>query len=751
MSGAVAEYIRSAFKEQNVTGLLFGIHIDLNAKNEHADVYVAIDKDTIYILEGQEQVKKTDGAKRLKTIFVPSGIQSFKLEQLGELKAERMISTGRLISKHEDTEKIILSFSIGLTVAIEKLIKAISNIREGKDVTADIHQDEDIFCPKCGLRYPEPERKICPKCLNKMSISVRLMSFFKDYSAKIVMVVLAMLGTTAFSIISPYVGTKLFLDEVLTIGGKYYGAVLMFILILFLVRFLGLILGIVHSLILAKTVPWIVYDLKLKIFTAMQHLSVGFYTSKQTGSLMDRVNRDSNNIYWFFVDGLPYVLVNIFTFTAIIVMMCIQNLKLALITLFILPTCIVMFKLLFSVFRRMHHKFWVYNSHMSSLVSDSLNGQRVIKVFAREDDENQRFAGIGAKLSAVEVKSINIGFTAFPLIYLYLFLGQVVITAIGGIMVINGEITLGTLLTFFAYLSMLYGPIEFMSWVSNWWSRCVDSAQRVFEIIDAKPDVVEPDNPVILKDIKGDIVVEGVKFSYEPAVPILKDMSLEITGGHMLGIVGKTGAGKTTIANLIARLYDVGEGRITIDGVDVRQLSLKQLRENIGIVSQEMYLFIGSIADNIRYAKPDATIEEVIAAAKAASAHDFIMNLPDAYETRVGAGGQDLSGGERQRLSIARTIIQNPKILILDEATAAMDVETEMNIQKSLNSLKEGRTTIAIAHRLSTLRDAERLAVINDGKVVESGTHDELMIKMGEYHKLYTIQMEALKVINMDA
>ena len=226
-------------------------------------------------------------------------------------------------------------------------------------------------------------------------------------------------------------------------------------------------------------------------------------------------------------------------------------------------------------------------------------------------------------------------------------------------------------------------------------------------------------------------------------------MNFSVKAGQMLGIVGKAGAGKSTIVNLIARLYDVKEGYIKIDGINVKDILLKQLRRNVGLVSQEIYLFMGTIADNIRYAKPEATIEEVVSAAKAASAHEFIMKLPDAYETKIGAGGQDLSGGEKQRLSIARTIIQNPKILILDEATAAMDTITERNIQESLAKLKTGRTTIAIAHRLSTLRDADMLAVISDGRVVEFGTHSELISKKGEYFKLFSMQAEALKHIGV--
>jgi len=454
---------------------------------------------------------------------------------------------------------------------------------------------------------------------------------------------------------------------------------------------------------------------------------------------------------WFFVDGVPYVIVNVITFAGVIALMCVLSWKLAIVCIVILPAAIGMFRLLWSVFRRFHHKNWVYSSQLNSMVSDSVNGQRVIKAYAREDDESRRFSDMGGKLADVDIRTLQTEYTAFPLIYLFMFLGQVIITAIGGMMVLNREITIGTLLSFIAYLSMLYGPLEFMSWVSNWWARCVDSAQRVFEIIDAEPDIAEPAEPVILEQVKGDVEMRGVRFEYDPATPVLKGIDLSVQAGKMLGIVGKTGAGKSTVANLIARLYDVTEGSVTVDGVNVKQLSLAQLRQSIGIVSQEIYLFIGTIADNIRYAKPEASLEDVIRAAKAASAHDFIMQLPDAYETKVGAGGHELSGGEKQRLSIARTILQDPRILILDEATAAMDTETEAKIQLALTGLQSGRTTIAIAHRLSTLRDADSLAVISGGKVVESGTHKELLMKKGEYQKLYAIQLEGLKVINMDS
>jgi ATP-binding cassette subfamily B protein len=522
------------------------------------------------------------------------------------------------------------------------------------------------------------------------------------------------------------------------------------VLVIIAVKAVTVAFNVLYSYVLARTIPWIIYDLKLRIFEAMQRLSVGFYTSKRTGALMNRVSRDANNIYWFFVDGLPFVLVNLLLFSGILVLMFVLSWQLALICCTIIPVAVMMFRILNKIFRRFHHKNWVYNSQMNSMVSDSVNGQRVIKAFAREQHEADRFSVLGGKQAGVETQAMNLGFTAFPLIYLFMFIGQVVVTFVGGVMVVEGKLTLGTLLTFTAYLGMLYGPLEFMSWVSNWWARCMDAAQRVFEIIDSKADVEEAANPVKLETVNGEIEVKDVWFQYDPATPVLKGMSLSVPAGKTLGIVGKTGVGKSTLANLIARLYDTNEGTITVDGVNVRDMELAQLRSSIGIVSQDIYLFIGSIADNIRYARPNASIEEVIWAAKLASAHEFIVNLPDGYETRVGAGGQDLSGGEKQRLSIARTIIQNPKILILDEATAAMDTETEGKIQQALNKLQTGRTTIAIAHRLSTLKDADSLAVIDKGKVVETGTHDELMRLKGEYHKLYSIQMEGLKVISMD-
>jgi len=749
MNQKIPSYIAEILKKNSIDAdkikaMCYG---DLDEDENICDIYYLLDDSALHIIKGIEEIKPLKrSAKRITTGFTLKAYESLPVSAIKKLKIDRLISTTQLIGECADDEDMLLigTFSLGLTKKLEQFCKAFDAVKEGKEVEDGI-PDEETNCPKCGMRYPEEGRKVCPNCSSKLSVSARLFGFFGDYWKKVLAVVFVMLLSTCFNLVSPYLGTKLLFDEVLTEGGRLFGMVLGTVIVIFIVKLIGTLLGILYSYVLANIVPWIVYDIKMKIFTAMQRLSTSYYTSKQTGSLMTRVNRDSNNIYWFFVDGLPYVIVNSLTFIGIAAIMIWMSWELALITVIAIPVVMVIFKLMWSTFRNLHHRIWVHDSNLSSLVSDTLNGQRVIKAFAKEDQELSRFDVHSKNLAGAEVNLANVENTAFPLVYLLMFASQVIVTAFGGVMVLNGEITIGTLLTFISYLTMLYGPLEFMSWVSNWWSRCIDSAQRVFEIIDAKPDVEESEHPVDVDSIKGEIEFENVIFEYEPARPVIKGMSIHIKPGEMLGIVGKAGAGKSTMANLMARLYDPTEGIVRIDGIDIKELPMKLIRKSIGVVSQEIYLFIGSIADNIRYANPEATMEEVIAAAKAAGAHDFIMKLPDAYETRIGAGGQDLSGGERQRLSIARTIIQNPKILILDEATAAMDTETERKIQDSINDLKVGRTTIAIAHRLSTLRDADQLAVVLDGKIVEKGTHNELLKQKGEFYKLYTIQVEALK------
>ncbi|MBO5463335.1 MAG: ABC transporter ATP-binding protein [Clostridia bacterium] len=748
--------VKDILEKENLdtSSVIFSLKTDMCGAEEYGDVYIFFDEKGIYTAEIEEPIKPKKNKKKLD--FKPKLLKltSIPIDEIDEVFAEQYLATGQLTYTCKGEYYSLGYFSIGLLERADNFRRIFNAFKQNKDHEQYLNNDTGNACEKCGTPIPKG-LKYCKDCVDKKSTVKRLFSFFGDVKWKMIFMICAVLFSSAINLILPKFSTQKLYDEVLNTSNTLgYDALLKG---LFSVVLTMAALKITHQLftlfyqyIVAGILPEVVYGIKLKIFKAMQSLSVGFYTHKQTGSLMDRVTRDANNIYWFFVDGFPYLIANAVTVAGLIVIMFFTSAKLTLTILSATVFILVLYPIVNKKFRKLHHRVWVQNSRLTSKVSDNINGHRIIKAFSKENDELDEFGKISSGLLNAEIKSANTESTVFPILSILIYLISAVVLGYGGILcIVHKEITVGELLTFVVYLQMLQAPIEFLSWVTTWWARCVDSAQRVFEIMDTEPDVKDKDNPIILDDFKGSVELQELQFEYEPAHPIIKNLSLKIEAGEMLGIVGKTGAGKTTISNLIARLYDPKEGVVKIDGIDVKDLSSKQLRRNIGIVSQDIFLFMGTIADNIRYARPDATNDEVIAAAKAASAHSFISKLPDGYETYVGSGGKGLSGGERQRISIARTIIQNPKILILDEATAAMDTETERNIQNSLSQLKSGRTTIAIAHRLSTLRDADKLAVIDEGECIEFGTYEELMEKKGAYYNMFKLQEEALRFIGI--
>lgn len=734
---------------------------DMVAFDRFGDVYVMLDEKGLYLAEFEETVgprpKKKHGGDKHGPAYKPKLRQliAVPMEDADELFTEKNLATGRLTYRKGEEYYNLCWFSLSCLAEADRFRKIFTAVKEGEPYGLYLDEREKTTCPKCGMPLP-PGKTVCPKCSGRRSTVTRLFSFFSEVRGKTAFIIGCILVSSVISIIIPQISTRKLYDEVLNTNGTLgyddaLKALLTVVLTLAALKIATQLFNIFYQYVLAGLLPHVIYGIKLKIFKAMQRLSVGFYTYKQTGSLMERVTRDSNNIYWFFVDGFPYIIVSLVTVIGVVAVMLKTSVKLTLMIISAAAIIFVLYPVFNRIFRRLHHKVWVQNSRLTSKASDNINGHRIIKAFSKEQEEYDEFGDISDKLMNTEIKAANMEATTFPLLSVILYALGAAVLGYGGVLSIKyHELTIGQLLTFVVYLQMLQEPIEFLTWISNWWARCVDSAQRIFEITDTEPDVKDVENPTVLEEFRGEIDMNGVQFEYEPARPIIRNLSLHVGAGEMLGIVGKTGAGKTTISNLIARLYDPQEGTVKIDGVDVKQLASKQLRQNIGIVSQDIFLFMGTIADNIRYARPDASEEEVIAAAKAAAAHDFITKLPDGYETRVGSGGRRLSGGERQRISIARTIIQNPKILILDEATAAMDTETERSIQNSLTALKKGRTTIAIAHRLSTLRDADKLAVIEEGRCIEYGTYRELMEKQGEYYKLFKLQEEALAFIGED-
>lgn len=739
----------------DTSALLYCCRSDMDNDTSYRDVWLCFDCKGLYIAKGKEELK-TDRKGKTKKPDISYTIEeliSIPLEDISGLSTERYLSTGRLLSEENGDNISLTRFSIGLLGKFDTFTKVFNTYKETGEIKIPENTEKDHKCSVCGEPCP-PGKDKCPKCSKTSGTAVRLFKFFGGYIPQITVIIVVMLISSAVTVYIPQLGTRALFDNVLSNpdglpGTELIKALMTLVGSIFGIRLLNTILTVIQQYITATVVPKVTYDIKVKIFAAMQRLSVNYYTSKQTGSLMERVIRDANNIYWFFIEGIPQVIIDTATLAGILIIMFIMCWQLSLIVLIASPLLIAFLIFGDKFFRGLHHRDWLFRSKVSSVVSDNINGQRIIKAFAKEDEEYERFNEINEEYRKAELRLSVSEATLFPIIEIAVILLSATVLGAGGVMVAKGTLSTGTLLSYIVYLELLREPFDFLSWVSNWWSRCADSAQRVFEICDAEPEITEKENAVSFDGLAGEIDINELEFEYEPARPVIKKLSLHVKAGEMLGIVGKTGAGKTTIANLIARLYDAKAGTVKIDNIDVKDLKLDELRRNIGLVSQDIYLFMGTVADNIKYAKPDASMDEIIAAAKAAYAHEFIMKLPDAYETRVGAGGQKLSGGERQRISIARTIIQNPKILLLDEATAAMDTETERNIQFSLNKLKNGRTTIAIAHRLSTLRDADKLAVINDGKIEEYGTFVELINKKGEFYKQYKIQQEALMAVGI--
>lgn len=732
---------------------------DINREMVRCDCYVMCTDSDIIVLSGSVTLSSEPKASvfsRKKTVrkFEILTWDCFELSELSDFKVEEQISSARFTAKNKDGSYILIT-NLSNTYKMDFFTSAryIEQLKKDGKITPDEKaggRRENMFCPKCGSKYIDEERKICPKCMDKNKIIRRTGEFVLKYRFEVITVVAMLILTSALGIISPYISSGFYYDEVLDKAGKFYGEILLVLGIIIGTRILSLIINMVHNIVTSIIAAKLVYDLKKVIFGSIERLSLSFFTNRQTGGLMTQVTRDSNTIYWFFCDGLPYYLVNIVQVIVVFILMLIMNPVLTLFTVVTVPLLILSMNFLFTRMDKLHAKRWTRSRQMNSILSDILSGMRVVKAFSKEKDETVRFDRSSRNLAEIEEETSVFGTMAFPAVRLLFYISNLIVLGVGGWMVIKDQMTYGTLLVFISYMNMVLSPLNSFIDMVYQFTDSLNAMSRLIEIMDAKPDVVEADNPVHLTNCSGCVEFKNVDFSYDKTRKVIDNVSFKVDAGQALGIVGHTGAGKSTLANLLIRLYDVTSGEITIDGVNVKDIAFDDLRQNVAIVSQETYLFMGTILDNIKYARPEASETEVIEAAKIAGAHDFIIKLPDAYSTMIGFGYKDLSGGERQRISIARAILRNPKILILDEATAAMDTETERKIQNALEKLSVGRTTIMIAHRLSTLRDADKLIVIENGKVPESGTHLELLSQKGIYFNLYKLQLEAMKNIGIE-
>ena len=705
---------------------------DLNARYDEQETVLVATKENLFISDG----------KQTKT---------YALTDLQKPTIEEKIGTCALVAEYQGKKRVLATMTNSRKQECRLFVKYLHMQMDKGEITVD-EKDfrQEQFCPKCHRRYPDPNRKVCPDCMDKASIVGRFLTLAKKFKGQIALALAAMAITSVLGIVSPYLSTSFFYDQVLDIRGTFYGDLLFVVTLMLTTQIVTILLTMFSDIITAKVSAKIIYDLKCTIFDSIRRLSMRFFTGRQTGGLMTQINSDSNGIYWFFVNGFPTFFSSIIQVVAVFILMMAIDIPLAIVSLLPLPFY------LYAVARVIKHQRWLHarsyarNRSMNSVLSDSLNGVRVVKAFAREKEETHRFNHYSEQASEMTKKITYYHNTRFPGLNLLIYLSTLIVWSVGGWMAMKGQITYGTLMVFISYVGILNGPMFSFVNMSDAFTRCVNGMQRLFEIADASPDVLESEHPVAMPEIRGEVEFRNVDFSYEKGRKTLEGISFKIEAGHSLGIVGHSGAGKSTLANLLIRLYDVDSGGIYIDGVNVKDMAFEDLRRCVSIVSQETYLFAGTVLENIAYANPEASKEDVIHAARIAGAHDFIMRLPNGYQTKIGFGYQDLSGGERQRVSIARAILKNPKILILDEATAAMDTATERTIQEALERLSENRTTIMIAHRLSTLRNADSLIVIEKGKMPETGTHVELLKQKGIYYRLYQLQLSALKNIGVE-
>ncbi len=676
-----------------------------------------------------------------------------------QFKSEYIYQPGLKLAQHDhagvarlelfadDNRVAVWHYTLAHDIAAKRLIKQFE-LKLNQALTGQIFDSEDAtICPKCQELIPVSEEE-CPTCSRSIDAPpstwtlFRLWRFAKPYQWQLLAGFMLMLASTAATLVPPYLTIPL-MDKVL-IPYQNGAPIDMHMVTLLLLGLFGSALlawglGWAKTYILALVSERIGADLRTITYDHLLKLSLEYFGGKRTGDLMARIGSESDRICVFLSLHLLDFATDVLMIAMTAGILISINAKLALVTLLPLPFIAWMIHIVRDRLRTGFEKIDRVWSEVSNVLADTIPGIRVVKAFAQERREAARFREANQHNLAVNDRINKIWSLFSPSVTLLTEVGLLLVWAFGIWQVAHNQITVGVLTAFLAYISRFYTRLDSMSRIVSVTQKAASGAKRIFDILDHVSSVPEPTNPVHLDSEKGKIEINAAGFRYGNRA-VIKDLNLTIQPGEMIGLVGHSGSGKSTLVNLMCRFYDVTEGSISIDGVNIRSLPIAEYRRNIGLVLQEPFLFFGSIAENIAYGKPEASRAEIVAAARAAHAHEFILRLPHGYDSLVGERGHGLSGGERQRISIARALLIDPRILILDEATASVDTETEKEIQKALDNLVHGRTTIAIAHRLSTLHKANRLVVLDQGQVVEIGNHDELMASEGAYYRLYQAQ-----------
>ena len=733
-----SEFIeKAAGSNIDITGYITAVKTDISKTGEYDEEWIVLTEGSLFCVKEDFSIADEYNTGAIREFF-----------------SESLISIGLLTIKTDTGYHEVCKYTNTLIPKFSAFARAANKFLKNETVDpGDFDKSINNKCSKCGKYLPNHSMGICPGCIDRKTVFRRLLSYGGKFRKRVITISVFLLLSALFSMVAPYLTGTILIDHVLTgkdkspvLGVNLYGAVGLIIAVIIIFRLITMFTDIVSGRITALVSGEMVFDLKTDLFESMQKLSMNFYSNKMTGNLMTRINKDTNEILFFFVDGVPFIIISLLNMIAMGSFMMTINVYLGLLCIVPLPFLYIFFRKLFPRLRKLDNNVYRRRSRMNARINDSFSGMRVIKAFGKEEDEARVFGRDSGRFSESAIRIDTFATTVFSFVNQSSFVIGTLVLVIGGLFILNGNFTVGSLLSITGYMNTIFSPMSGLANTATWASYAMNAANRAFEVIDAVPDIRNCDNPVRIPDIKGSVKLDNISFSYEINKPVLKNISIDVKSGEMIGIIGHSGSGKSTIVNLISRLYDVNEGEISIDGVPVKNIDLDDLKNQIGMVLQDTYLFIGSIAQNIAYAKPEADMEEIIKAAKIANAHDFIVKLPGGYDTIVGVGGTDLSGGEKQRFAIARAILHDPKILILDEATSSLDTETEQQIQEAMEKLIAGRTTFSIAHRLSTLRNADRLMVIDKGEMIELGTHEELFKLEGEYYKQYTMQQTALAI-----
>lgn len=676
--------------------------------------------------------------RRLMILEEGTKTREYLLADFEMIKSEPQIACGICYIVQNGQEILVGRFSAKHLTRYSYLHRGMQILKSGRTEHV-ISREYEHSCPKCGRALPGTRE--CPRCSGKKEgLIYTFLDMMKPHMKRFAVILVLMLGATVVTLANPAIQKHL-VDDVLLREEKAYGAAIACILLMFAMSVGIVVINAAKSYLCTKLGAYISEDQRAKLFNKIQGLTISFINERTPGELMNRIIRDTGRISEF----VGNVFCNMFTVTILFVCVCVYmlvlNWKLAILAFAFAPLSVCISIAWRKKIRKRFHLQGAKSDKVNGNLQDVISGMAVVKSYGQEKREAEHFDDTAEEFARIQ-RNNEIFFACFyPILTFMLSVGTYLVTFWGGCQTLAGDMTPGELMQYINYTSLLYTYLGWMSNMPRMLMNLVTSLERIGDVMNQEPGIYDHEDAAE-HEIQGDIEFRNASFGYKSYQPVLENVNLKVKKGEMIGLVGASGTGKSTLINLIMHLYEVDDGEILVDGIDIRKIKVENYHSQIGVVLQENFLFTGTILNNIKFAKPDATIEEVIHAAKMANAHEFICKLPDGYNTYVGEKGYTLSGGERQRVAIARAMLNNPRLLILDEATASLDTESEYLIQKALGRLTEGKTTFAIAHRLSTLKDADRLVVIDGHHIAEVGTHNELMEKKGIYYGLVQAQLQ---------